>query len=159
MLSHSFTPSAADRVRPGSELQSPAPESDPLTWIGAVDDGEHILIIGGYGPGTTCALLRTGAVSITHLFLHERPETGSASLVIVPRLPSLDWLATALSSVRRALVANGRLMIRGGIQFNFEVEARRMLALHGFIAIRAARIAGGKVLVAEVRPPGGRRAV
>jgi hypothetical protein len=127
MLSHSPTPSTADRPRPDAKTQLPPPEVDPLAWIGAIDDQKHVLVIGGYGPGMPCALLRAGAAPVTHLFSHERPETGSASLVIVPRVPSLDWLATALPSIRRALVPNGRLVVRGGTQFNFLVGARRTL--------------------------------
>lgn len=154
MLSHFPTHSTADRVRPNSKLQLPGPEVDPLAWIGAIEDEKHILVIGGYGPGMTCALLRAGAAPVTHLFSHERPETGSASLVIVPRVPSLDWLATALPSIRRALVANGHLVVRGGTQFNFLVEARRILTLHGFTSIRATHTAEGQVLVAEIRTSG-----
>ena len=159
MLSQSPTPSAADRVRPDAKLQLPAPEVDPLAWIGATDDEKHILVIGGYGPGMTCALLRAGAAPVTHLFSYERPKAGSATLVIVPRVPSLDWLATALPSIRRALVANGPLVVRGGTQFNFLVEARRILKLNGFTSIRVSHTAGGQVLVAEVRSPGARPAI
>ena len=159
MRSDSPTSSAAARARPGSGLRSPASEVDPLAWIGTIDDQERILVIGGYGPGMPCALLRAGAAPVTHLCSHERPETGSASLVIVPRVPSLDWLATALPSIRRALVANGHLVVRGGVQFNFLVEARRILKLHGFTSIRASNTAGGHILFAEIRPPGAPRAV
>ena len=159
MLSHPRVPSANERVPPSAKLRLPDLKVDLLAWIGGIGDQEHILVIGGYGPEMTCALLRADGAPVTHLFSHERPEAGSASLVIVPRTPSLDWLATALPSIRRALVANGRLVVRGGMQFNFEVEARRMLALHGFTSIRAGHIAEGRVLVAEIRPPGSQRAI
>jgi hypothetical protein len=159
MGSHSSTSSAANRVRPNSQVQLPNPEVDPLAWISVIGDQEHILVIGGYGPGTTCALLRVGAAPATHLFSHEHPETGSASLVIVPRTPSLDWLATTLPSIRRALVGNGRLVVRCGTQFNFQVAARRILTLHGFTSIRTGHIADGQVLVAEIRPPCSHRAI
>jgi hypothetical protein len=159
MISLPRVSSANGPVAPGSILSLSGLKVDPLAWVGAIDDETHILVIGGCGPGMACASLRAGTAPVTHLFSHERPKAGSASLVIVPRIPSLDWLATALPSIRRALVANGRLVIRGGIQFNFEVEARRMLALHGFSSIRARRIAEGQVLVAEIQPRGGHRAV
>jgi hypothetical protein len=113
----------------------------------------------GFGRGMACASLCAGAAPVTHLFSHERPEAGSASLVIVPRIPSLDWLATALPSIRRALVENGRLVIRGGVQFNFEVQARRVLTLHGFTSIRARRIAEDQILVAQIQPRGSHPAV
>jgi hypothetical protein len=144
---------APRRVPPDTTLKPPEPEVDPLDWVGAIDDEERILVLGGHGPGLMCALLRAGAAHVTHLCSRERPEAGSASLVIVPRVPSLDWLATALPSIRRALVANGRLILRGGTQLNFQVDARRMLALHGFTAIRANNTAEDQVLGATIRAP------
>src|SRR5258706_11886248 len=97
-LAHSAAPRRASPTIP----DPPQPDVDPLDWIGAIDDEEHILVVGGPGPGLMCALLRAGAAHVTHLRSHERPEAGSASLVIVPRVASLDWLATALPSIRRA---------------------------------------------------------
>lgn len=144
---------APRRLPPDTPPKPPEPEVDPLDWVGGIEDEEHILVIGGYGPGLMCALLRAGAAHVTHLCSHERPEAGSASLVIVPQVPSLDWLATALPSIRRALAANGRLIIHGGRQFNFQIDARRMLRLHGFTAIRANDAAEGQVLGASIRAP------
>ena len=144
---------APGRVPPNRTLKPPEPEVDPLDWVGAIDDEEHILVLGGYGPGLMCALLRAGAAHVTHLCSHERLEAGSASLVIVPHVPSLDWLATALPSIRRALTANGRLILRGGTQFNFQVDARRMLVFDGFTAFRANNTAEGPVLGARTRAP------
>jgi hypothetical protein len=152
MLSLAFA-AAPRRVPPDTQLKPPEPQVDPLDWIGTIDDAEHILVLGGYGPGLMCALLRAGAAHVTHLCSHERPEAGSASLVIVPHVPSLDWLATAMPSIRRALAADGRLIIRGGRQFNFQIDARRMLTLYGFTAIRANDTAEGQVLGATIRAP------
>ena len=150
----SLAPAVAPRrVPPNTTLKPPEPEVDPIDWVGAFDDEEHVLVLGGSGPGLMCALLRAGAGHVTHLCSHDRPDAGSASLVIVPRVASLDWLATALPSIRRALVANGRLIIRGGTQFNFQVDARRMLTLHGFTAIRANNTAEGQILGATIRAP------
>jgi hypothetical protein len=115
----------------------PSSFSCPLDWIGPVEDEEHILVLGGHGPELMCALLRAGAPNVTHLRPHERPEAGSASLVIVPRIPSLDWLAVALPWVRRGLTANGSVVIQAGDQPTTRSEVRRMLKVHGFIAIRA----------------------
>jgi hypothetical protein len=158
MLSFALA-AAPGRVPPNTTLKPPEPEVDPLGWVGAIDDEEHILVLGGYGSGLMCALLRAGAAHVTHLCSHERPEAGSASLVIVPNVPSLEGLASVLPSIRRALVADGRLIIRGDIsnstfwQFNFLVDARRMLTLHGFTAIRANSTAEGLVVGAAIRTP------
>ena len=61
-------------------------------------------MLGNDGPDLMCALLRAGAPNVTDLRSFERPEADSASLVIVPNVPSLDWLANALPRrIRRAL--------------------------------------------------------
>jgi hypothetical protein len=142
---------AAHRLAPGGIHPSPF-EPAPADWFGAVEDEDHILVLGGPGSELMCALLRAGAANVTHLRAHERPEADSASLVIVPRVPSLDWLATALPSIRRALTPNGRLMLHTGPQAITQTQIRRMLTLHGLSAIHATE--HGQVLAAArpVRP-------
>jgi hypothetical protein len=158
MLSLTHT-AAPRRVPLNTALKPPEPEVDSLDWVGAIDEKEHILVLGGHGPGLMCALLRAGAAHVTHLCSHERPAAGSASLVIVPHVPSLDWLASALPSIRRALIANGRLVLRVGAQFNFQVNARRMLTLRGFAAIRANNAAESRILGAAINAPSNDRKV
>lgn len=122
----------------------------PVDACGPIDDEDVILVLGGQGPELMCALLRAGATNVTHLRTHERPEADSASLVIVPRVPSLDWLATTLPSARRALTAHGRLVIHAGSQPTTQTEIRRMLSLHGLTAIRARSTPYGQVLNADL---------
>jgi hypothetical protein len=95
-------------------------------------------VLGGQGPELMCALLRAGATNVTHLRAHERPEIACASLLIVPLVPSLDWLATALPSIRRALIEGGRLAIDTGPRPDMRIQTRRMLTLNGFRATPAA---------------------
>jgi hypothetical protein len=116
---------------------------------GAVEDEDHILVLGGQGPELMCGLLRAGAANVTHLRAHERPEPDSASLVIVPRVASLEWLATALPSIRRALTGGGRLMLRVGGQPTTQSQIRRMLTLNGLSAIRARTTGDGQIVSAE----------
>ena len=97
-----------------------------------------------------CALLRTGAPQVTHLWSHDRLGAGSTSLVIVPHAPSLEWLEGALSSIRRALLTNGRLAVSVDPLPTIEKRVHRMLRLHGFTAISARRAAGRQVFCAEV---------
>jgi hypothetical protein len=133
---------------------SPEPIAGTLDWIGAIEDDDHVLVLGGYGPGVMCALLRAGATRVTHLRAHERPEAGSASLAIVPQLPSTDWLATALPSIRRALTAGGRLVVRGGMRSIVRTEVLRILNMNGFTAVRVSNTAGGdQVFNAGIRAP------
>jgi hypothetical protein len=93
---------------PGLSRRGAEPGANAIAWFGPIEDEDHILVLGGQGPELMCALLHAGASNVTHLRGHERPEPDSASLVIVPRVPSLDWLATALPSIRRALTSGGR---------------------------------------------------
>jgi hypothetical protein len=130
----------------------PAPiQPSPSDAYGPVEDEDHILVLGGQGPELMCALLRAGATNVTHLCSHERPETASASLLIVPRVPSLDWLAAVLPSIRRALTRQGRLAVQTGPLVTTQMQVRRMLTLHGFTEIRAIDTTDGQVISAALR--------
>jgi hypothetical protein len=157
MMPSAYAATAPRRVPPSTIPPDPGhqptqPESNPVAWLGPVEDEDHILVLGGQGPELMCALLRAGASNVTHLRAHERPEAGSASLVIVPRVPSLDWLATALPAIRRALTAHGRMVIRAGGQTaaQNQTQIRRMLILLGMTAIRAIATDDGQMLSAEL---------
>jgi hypothetical protein len=150
MLTHAR---AAATPRPGPPnllLQPPEPWAALLDSLGAIQDEAQIIVLGGDGPDLMCALLRAGAPQVTHLRSHERLEAESASLVIVPLVPTLDWLEGALSPIRRALVANGRLTICVDPLPTLQNRVRRMLTVHGFTSMRASRTAGRQVLRAEV---------
>ena len=95
-------------------------------------------MLGGQGPELMCALLRAGATNVTHIRAHERTEAGSASLLVVPRVQSLDWLATVLPSIRRALAEGGRLVVHTAMRPPMQTPIRRMLTLHGLGSIRTA---------------------
>jgi hypothetical protein len=157
MLTHVRAAAAPRRAPPSLPLKPPEPGSSLLDSLGAVKDEDHILVLGGNGPDLMCALLRAGAAQVTHLRSFERPEADSASLVIVPHVPSLDWLASTLPRIRRALTVNGRVAICVDILPMLQDAVRRMLTLHGFTAIRASHAAGRLVLRAEVPAFGIRR--
>jgi hypothetical protein len=157
MLTHARAAVAPRRAPPSLLLQPPGPGIALLDSLGPVDDEEHILVIGREGPDLMCALLRAGAPRVTHLRSLERPEADTASLVIVPHVPSLDWLASALPRVRRMLIANGRLVACIDILPSALNGVRRILTLHGLTAIRIRLAAGRQVLSAEVPAFGFRR--
>jgi len=136
-------------IAPDLGLPPAEPDPNPIAWLGPVEHEHHILVLGGPGPELMCALLRAGASHVTHLRAHERPEADSASLVIVPRIPSLDWLAAVLPAIRRALTARGRLVLYTGGQAVTQIQIRRMLTLLGMTAIRAHATEDGQVLSAE----------
>jgi hypothetical protein len=149
MFPSTHAAAAPRRVAPCTIPPSPSP-SDAY---GPVEDEDHILVLGGPGPELMCALLRAGATNVTHLCAHERPEAASASLLIVPRVPSLDWLAAVLPSIRRALTRQGRFAIQAGPLVTTRTQVRRMLTLHGFSEIRATNTTEGLVLSAALRRP------
>lgn len=135
-------------VQSATLLRPPERETSPIAWLGPVEEEDHILVLGGQGPELMCALLRAGATNVTHLRAHERPEADSASLVIVPWVPSLDWLATALPSIRRALTAGGHLALHAGAQPTTQTRFRRTLTLHGLSAIRVRATSDGQMISA-----------
>jgi hypothetical protein len=114
-----------------------------LDSLGGVDD-EHITVLGKDGPDLMCAQ------QVTHLCTHERLEADSASLVIVPRPGSLNWLTGELPSIRRALGPNGRLALCIDPLPSVQSRIRRLLTLHGFAGVRTSRAAGRQILCAEV---------
>jgi hypothetical protein len=150
MLTHVRAAVAPRPTPPSLSLQPPEPGVALRDSLGAIEDEEHILVVGRDGPDLMCALLRAGAPQVTHLRSHEWLEANSASLVIVPHVFSLDWLESALSPIRRALIANGRLAVCIDPLPAMQTRVRHMLTQHGFTAIRANRAAGRQALSAEV---------
>lgn len=157
MLTHLRSAATPRRELPVPPVQPPQPEAALLQSLDAIEDEDHILVIGRGGPDLMCVLLRAGAAQVTHLCSHERPEADSASLAIVPNIPSLDWLASALPPIRRALHVNGRLVVALTGPVATQAAVRRILALHGFSAIRGRSAAGRQVLTAELAAFGLRR--
>lgn len=150
MLTHARAAAAPRRAPPNPPLQPPEPGAALLEVVGEIEDEERILVLGRDGPDLMCALLRAGAPQVTHLCSCERLEAGSASLVIVPRIPSLDWLENTLSAIRRALIANGRLIVGIDPLPAAQTRLRRRLQLHGFTAIRVSDAVGRLAVSAEV---------
>jgi hypothetical protein len=157
MVTHIRAAAAPRRAPPAPPPPPPEPGAGLLENLGMIEDEDHILVIGKDGPDLMCALLRAGATQVTHLCPHERPEAGSASLVIVPRVASIEWLASALPAIRRALMANGRLVVSVAAEPAAHNPVRRMLALHGLTAIRTRSAAGRQVFSAELPTFGLRR--
>ena len=157
MLMQSRAAAAPPRMRHAVPLQLPDPWGALRDCLGPMEDEVHIVILGTPGPDAMCSLLRAGARQVTQLRTHERLEQGSASLVIVPRLISFDWLAGALAPIRRALMPNGRIAMSIDALPSTQRAVRGLLASHGLTAIRASRAAGRQVLTAELPAFGLRR--
>ena len=121
-----------------------------LDTLGSVEDEPSIIVIGRDGPDLMCALLQGGAPNVTHLCSHERLEGDSATLVIVPHVPSLDWLHAALPALRRTLTTNGRIALCVDPLPSMQTHIRRSLTLLGFTAIHTRSVHGRLVVNAEL---------
>jgi hypothetical protein len=151
------TRAATQSRRMPPQTEPPEPKAALLETLEDIEYEDNILVIGQDGPDLMCALMRAGAVQVTHLRSLERPEADSASLAIVPHVPSIDWLSNALPAIRRALHANGRLVLSLAAQPITQNLLRRVLVLHGFTEVRTRRARTGQVLTAELSAFGLRR--
>ena len=133
---------------------SPAAAPDmPDAFIDATGSvaGDHALVLGAGGLETMCALLRRGCASAIELRLGEKPDAGSADLVLVPALASIGQARAALAQARRALTPSGRIVLRGafGVGDAQTLAIARLLRREGFCALRVQEIGGAAVLSAE----------
>jgi hypothetical protein len=146
MLTHIRAAGAAHRARPQPPFQPPERGDGLLEQIADVEN-EHILLLGHHGVDLMCALLRAGALEVTHLNSPERAEPESATIVIVPRMPSHDWLADALRSIGRILLPTGRLIlcVSSAADVVTVNRVRRTLARHGYSKIHATKINSIKI--------------
>jgi len=145
-------------VAPDTHVVPPVDPARALrSALGEVRD-EAVLVISSRGLEVMCDLIRRGARSVTLLRTAERPEAASASLVVVPEAPSLEWLACVLGHARRALLPTGRLVLRVGALAGRQLAAQitRMLRVHGYTAI-VARQAGDQLLLQAELPGFGRQ--
>jgi hypothetical protein len=150
MLTPAHVADAPRSVRHMMPRQSSEPTGALLNSLGPIEHEWHILVLGNGGLDLMCALLQAGAPKVTHLCSHERLEAESASLVIVPRASSLEWLEAALPRIRRALINNGCLSAFVDPLPATRSRVERMLKRHGLSALRAKRVAGRLLLTAEV---------
>src|SRR4051794_8228903 len=67
MLTHARAAVAPRRAPPILPLRPPETHTALLETLGAIEDEEHILVLGSDGPDLMCALLRAGAPQVTHL--------------------------------------------------------------------------------------------
>lgn len=128
-----------------------------LASLGSLDD-EHVLLLGTAGADLVCALLRAGASQVTHLRDCDRLEPDSASLVLVPHIPCLAWLVSALPAIRGALAVTGRLvLVMQEVDPIGAHRIRRLLVQNGLIPVRISRCSGSITVEAERLVPSLRR--
>jgi len=156
---------AADPM-PATRAIDPIPAMravDPMRAMRAVDPmramraalrdvrDEEVLVIGPHGLEVMCDLLRRGSRSVTLLRMNTRPEAQSASLVVVPDAPSIEWLACVLGHARRALLPAGRIVLRVAlVGRQMAAQISRMLRVHGYTAIATQQFGDQLLLRAEL---------
>jgi hypothetical protein len=140
--------------RPGSTgtasfgESAPAPYSSDPTLVLldglTVQVAERVLVLGHGAIELICALIRGGSREVTELRTGDRPEAGTADLVLVPRVKTADQAVMLVSHARRALVPTGRAVF--GVSGHLAAGLVRVLRLHGFTAIcRRDRVSGSVV--------------
>ena len=154
MLTHARAATALRRVPPSVLLEPPNLSATLLEALGEIEDEVHILVLGRGGSDLMCALLRAGAPRVTHFRSQKRLEADSASLVVVPDTCSVDWLESALLPIRRALCANGRLVVCVDPLPAAHKRVCRLLCRFGFVAIRAGRAAISRAWTPRRHPAG-----
>ncbi len=123
-----------------------------LAACGVVSD-ERVLIVGPDGPDTMSALIRRGARQVTALRHADRPEAGSADLVVAPQIGSAADAEAVLTFTSRALAPFGRVVLILPTQKGDELArcVARMLPNHALSLVRARRV-GAWTLVTAERP-------
>jgi hypothetical protein len=113
--------------------------------------GERVVVL---GPDieVICGLIRRGCRDVTALQQNDRPERGSADIVIVPAIRSADAAACTIAHARRALAPSGRVLLRTAASPAgwLGVALERTLRLHDFSAIRVRRVMDRAVFMAEL---------
>lgn len=146
------------RIRPRTIPPSPDPTEGTVGdadehWLDCVGNlaDEHAIVLGP-DLGVMCALIRRGCLEVTELQRLERPEPHNAGLAVIPEVSTTDGAASAIAHAHRGLNRAGRIVLRTARDPSGRVAAaaRRILALHGFSAIRQYREDGRSILYGEV---------
>jgi hypothetical protein len=113
---------------------------------------ETVILMDGFGVGFAEQLKRLGAARVMKLRANGQPEPQSASLALVPHIPSIESAQRAVERLRDAIVTNGRLVCCADTKCGLELALAigKMWKAHGFAAINAAHAGGHLLLSAEV---------
>jgi hypothetical protein len=130
---------------------SPTATEALLDLIGPVDD-LHLLLIGPGGLDMMCDLIDEGCASVEMVSLGQRHRCDFSEIVIVPDVSSAAVAQEAIAQARRMMRPLNSLILRFTMQDACAAvqEARRLLTLHGFSAIRAYHLSDRTVLTAEL---------
>jgi chloramphenicol 3-O-phosphotransferase len=129
-LSHPMPPA------PGAILDSDH-DTALLEFLGDLSN-THAVVLGEGALEFMCALLRRNCIAATAMRWNEKVEAEIADLVVVPHVACLKVVEQALWQARRAMLPNGRIVLRvendrtGWMAFS----AARLLRTQGFASIR-----------------------
>ncbi len=100
--------------------------------------GSRILVMLPGGLEIACALLRRGRTNVATARLTDRPRAGQMDVVMMPSIPSAEFLQRAIPYAHRVLAALGTVVIHldGSLPPGLVQQARRQLASEGFGAVQ-----------------------
>jgi hypothetical protein len=125
---------------------------DPLWRLAGNRPDLRTLIVAEHGLDLLCGLIRRGCLAATVLRLGDKPDNKDYDLLIVPQIAALPSPDAVIRLARRALAANGRLIV--GTQGQREAAAlARRLRLNGFSAIHTTHMQSATILRADLRRP------
>lgn len=110
------------------------------------------LIVGQHGLDLICGLIRHGCLAATVLRGGDKPDADDYDIVLIPRMTAPSSSDGVIRLARRALAANGRLIV--GVQDARRSAAlARRLRLNGFSALHFTYLPGLVLLRADLRRP------
>ena len=130
------------------------PTADEAALLTLADPSldSRISLIGPHTLELLCALLRRGTADVSATRLNDRPQAGTADIAIIPHVASPECLEQAVAHARRALTPLGTIAIHLDAHPGdaLSQQARRLLLLHGFTAMRVVEFAGDTLIRAEL---------
>jgi hypothetical protein len=140
-------------IAPAQSVPGRLGSDDNATLLGSLGEiaGTNAVVL-GHNVEIMCELIRRGCRAVTELQQNDRPEQGSADLVIVSSVGAVDGAVTAIAHARRGLRRSGRIVVRTAANparwLGHAIE--RTLRVHGFSAIRVCRIMDCTMFTAEL---------
>lgn len=145
-----ISPTAHTRAqRPGAGFSDP---DDPLITMADPALDSRIVVINPGALDLACTLLRRGYQTASVVRLDDRIPAHQADIVIIPTPATAVFLQQAIPFARRMLAPMGAVALRlaAGRPDSLASDARQLLLLNGFTAIRVTTAHGETLIGAEL---------
>jgi len=112
----------------------------------------RISLIGPHTLELLCALLHRGSTNVFATRLSDHPQPGIADVAIIPDIMSSDCLGRAIAHARRVLAPLGTIAIHilTDPADALSQQARQLLLMHGFSAVRVVDFCGETLIRGEL---------